>query len=228
MYLRMQKVCGAHEESWSGVPAFAEAYSAFSEKVALIGELGRSQLKITAGVKSQRELAMEETVDITLQCAAALHSYGVKTGDRKLVDAVDITRSDILHTTLRRAIQHVGYIADKAVEHADALEDHGFTAEKLQLMLAKFEVLEAQINAPRDTIVTRKTITRRISSLMKEVDGLIVDHLDSMMKIIRSEAPDFYALYIDARVVANAATRSRASEEPSGDNPGESDDVNSL
>ena len=228
MYLRTQKVCSAHEESWNSVPAFVEAYTAFSEKVAQIGELGRSQLKITAGVKSQRELVVEEAIDIAFQCAAALHSYGMKIGDHKMITGVDVSRTDIVHATLRRAIQHVGYITEKTVEHADALEDYGITAEKQQLMLEKFEALEEQINAPRDAIVTRKTITSKIAKLVNEVDGLITNHMDKLIKVIRTDAPDFYALYINARVVAGTVKRSRASEEPSEENPGESDDVNSL
>jgi hypothetical protein len=228
MYRRVREVCNAHEESWNGVPAFEEAFTVFSEKVALVGELGVSQSHITTGVKHRRETQLEAATESVMQCAAALRSFGVATGNVQLVDLVDIRRSDITQTTLNGAIVRIGGIVQEVEKYTAELEDYGITQEKRELLTTRYEVLRAEIDAPRIAIASRRTVTNRISRLVREIDKLIDDHLDGLVSVIRTEAPEFYELYLSARVVVNTATRHRKPENPSGDKSGEPDDGGSL
>ena len=107
MYRAVRDICSAHVESWNGVPAFAEAFIAFNEKVTLLSRLGMSQSTVTQGVRHQRE----------------------------------------------------------------------------------------------------KSVTDQIKSLILEIDNLIQNHMDTLIRVIQPSAVDFHLRYVNARNVVNYGTR---------------------
>ena len=220
MFVAVRDVCSAHEESWSSVPAFVEVFATFSEKVTLVRDLGRSQSTIIKGVRHQREVLLEEAADIAVQCANALHSYGIRTGNVQLADATDVSKTDILNSTLNGSLETIGFIFNQLEEYAETLEDYGITAEKVQLLNDKLGVLTSQMNTPRRAIISRKTITGQINRLIGEIDDLLDDHLDGLVNILRSESPLFYEEYTNARVIVRSGSRHKNSGDTNDDGLG--------
>jgi hypothetical protein len=101
------------------------------------------------------------------------------------------------------------------------LDDYGVDQTTVDELQTHRDELEAQLGAPRNAIVERKTLTGQIRSLRREIDAILNLQLDKLMEFLREEHPGFFASYKNARVTIDQPATHSSSEVDPGEYPSE-------
>lgn len=97
-------------------------------------------------------------------------------------------------------------IHDRAQENLDALRDFGITPQKLAAFDTAINDYAAKTPNTRTAIVNRRTQTANLRELFKQLDDILINRMDGLMKNFRTSHPDFYNAYLAAREILDPHT----------------------
>jgi len=97
-------------------------------------------------------------------------------------------------------------IHDRAQENLDALRDFGITPQKLAAFDTAINDYAAKTPNTRTAIVNRRTQTANLRELFKQLDDILINRMDGLMKNFRTSHPDFYNAYLAAREIIDTHT----------------------
>ena len=97
-------------------------------------------------------------------------------------------------------------IHDRAAENLDALRDYGITPQKLSAFDAAINDYVAKTPKTRTAIVNRRTQNANLRALFNQLDDILKNQMDGLMKNFRTSHPDFYNAYLAAREVIDPHT----------------------
>jgi hypothetical protein len=224
MYKAVKSTISGNQESWSALPAFATAYAAFSEKLAQLISLGKSQSFSTEGIYSKKRAVRRKLTIEILKLAQGLRAMTMDKGLIILRQRLNVNRTTLELKSEIKAMEIVEFVLESANEFANDLEDYGISEARIQAAEALRDEFKALMAAPRDAIVKRKEITRSINRLATELDSLLKDKLDTLVNLMEDTHRTFHGNYMDARIVVDYGGHHSGSGDDAGLTPEEPDD----
>ncbi len=214
MYQAVMRVIQSNNASWNGLVAFEDAVTRFSQKVTELENLTYKKSKALMGMKSKRDKKREEVAEQAQYVANALCAYASKIGDEKLKVDSHYSPTRLKYSPVSVFLQIVNGLINAANDHLADLEDYGVNQAKVDdLTLAHMEFIEIG-NLPRQAVVSRKVMTRKIKETVSEIDGVLNDQLDKLIVLLTDQDPTFVMTYEGARtIIDRPATRKGSIDE---------------
>jgi hypothetical protein len=199
-----------NEPLYAGIPVFAGTVKDLKSTVEEIeAEALRQSKEERKGVTDEKQKAETEVVNRTVMASNVLLVLAADTKDSTLAEKVKVTKSIMYHQHDSVTLDIARRIHAEAQANAEALEAYGFSKETLvaqETAIARYETL---LVAPRSAVIGTKQKTANIARLLAKTDTQLNDRLDRLMSLFKLSAPDFYAVYFNARNIINTAVRRR-------------------
>lgn len=207
MYKTVQSIVSANAPIWEGVPRFVSMYNTFNERVELLEQSGIRQLNSTVGVSSTLKQLRMNAVEKTAVIANALYVLARDTDNTILRFQTKISLSELKYGSRSQCIHLMETVLYLADEHVSDLEPYGVTIEMVLELNEVFDQLKIAFTRPRTAIIDRMNVTKEILDLESELDILLSEGLDRLMRLFITTNRPFFDAYFNARSVINYGTR---------------------
>lgn len=214
MYRTVESTVDAYSGSWSGLPAFANPYNVFKEKLIQLQNYGKEQSSALIGVSVAKEAQRVKTADKTVKLASALSAYAASIDNEILREQVNVSSTEVLHASRASALQVVERILELATTHLANLGDFGISQSDVEDLEAAHDELNLLFYAPRKAIVDRKYLTDAMDELVNDLDDLLKNTIDKLMVVIKDSDEVFYHKYISARTIVHFGTGHSTGSDP--------------
>jgi hypothetical protein len=203
-----------YEPLYAGIPVFAGTVKDLKSTVKEIEtEAFRLSKAERKGATDEKQKAETELVNRTVTAASVLSVLAADTKNSTLAEKAKVTKSRMYQQHDSETLDIARRIHAEAQANAETLETYGLSKEALaaqETAIARYETLLA---APRVVVTGTKQKTANIAYLFAKTDTLLNDRLDKLMSLFKLSAPDFYAVYFNARNIINTAARKRKQAE---------------
>lgn len=207
-------VLNENNDIYSTVPAIIDAVSELDEVVKQIGIAAQQQSRTTLqSATKEKSDAETNLVTESVKTANALYALAITENNLTLLPKVTITKSMMYQAQNNEMINIANRIAAEAREYAERLQYYGIDnadIEALEAAIARYKNLVAK---PRAVISETKQTTANLVHLFARADTILNDRIDRLMSRFKASAPEFYAVYFNARNIINSSGRKRKQEQ---------------
>lgn len=158
-------------------------------------------------MKNKARKLVNTTTNVFLGCN---RSYAKKIGDDVLYENSNLTMSEIRKikdTEINALVKRLIAYASKNLKE---LASFGMTEKMIEDYGKEADGFINYLAVPQAILAERKTATKNLKKLFKQLDELFIGFLDNyMMQYIKTE-PDFYSDYEHARIIYDDPTISRS------------------
>lgn len=197
----------------AGLAALAEKLALLKTLIVEILKLAGTQSTPTAGAMEAREQALAEATDLALIVAGGVLSFAKNRPE--LAAKVRVNRTQFLRMRRSERMQLAQRIHDAAASVIAQLGGHGLLPPILEELQTKINATEPAINAPRTTAGEKKVATSRLAEIYRQVDDLLENDVDLLLRQLQRTNPTAWQLYQDARTVYDRPGVRSAPEESS-------------
>lgn len=189
--------------------------TAASELLEIVGEIDATRqatLVNSSGLVTEKEYLQVGLIEATYEVSSMLYAYAERSGNAILRASVDFPISDLKKLRDGELNVNCKKILELANANAEALVDYGITDEKRATLANRIEQYEQQLPTHRITVSERKAANDKMKKLIKQASDMIADQLDRLMIRYKTESPDFYSSYLNARKVVDYGIRHEKGE----------------
>ena len=207
MYVVTLDACKRNEVEWAGIPKLVSAINEFETAMNELNELVSEHSVKTVGIASTKALKLEQ---LFIALEDVHNSFKVLAIE--LQDPTMKIRNNFPQTTLRRmsgvALKiHISRVAEDLAEYGAFFEPYGLDSTRLSEIQQLIDECKVIISSPRIAIVQRKNLTDSVLIKSKEIDGILKERIDTMIRLLKRNSPDFFNQYFAARIVINRGVR---------------------
>lgn len=206
MYQSVKLVMDANQLIWQVLIAMVAAFTGFTGKLAALIVAAREQEENIKGYSEQKRLRRITMAEKANEIRSAIQAFAVETGNMVLFEKVNYSLTELLSGSGNRSRSRSQIIHEEAQEHETALADYGVTPEEIAELAEAIESFATIIAQPKEYIAKKKYYTELISSLIKDIDGILKNKMDKLMENFRLTAPQFYKEYFNNRIIFDAKT----------------------
>lgn len=196
-----EEVLNKNQSKWSGKVLFVTVKTAFSTKIEALQNARQRQLDIITGItvdkKELRKLMMEKAESV----ATKLAIYAEDTNDNELVNEVNLSRLQLDRARDEAVAGLCQNIHDHATKHIADLAPYEIDADMLATLQSAIQVYSAKAPQPRAAKAAKKAVTAGIVTLLEDIDKILKNRLDKLMREYKSAEPEFYNAYKAARIL---------------------------
>ena len=208
MYKSIKTVIATNQPAWSTLPAFGTAVQTFNTRLAALEQSAYQQNLALVGVSAVKNAKRALVIERTYAISSGLVAYAVVNNDVELINQMKISRHELEKAGKTKLLLLVDRVLNRASGFVGQLDDYGIDQATVDELQTLRDELDAQLSAPRNAIIERKSQTIRIKTLVKEIDAIIKLQLDKLMEILKEDHPDFFTAYKNARVIVDHRNRS--------------------
>lgn len=213
MYVVTLDTCKQHEGEWAGIPKMVSAVNDFENALNELNALAVSHSTKIIGVSNDKTEKLARLYETLEEVHGAYRALALVTKDSGLR-----IRNRLSPSTLRRmdAVKlktHITRVAEDLIETGAQLEPYGIDGNRLGEILQLIEESMSIISKPRKAIVERKTLTSNLNEKANEIDTIVKELMDNIVRLIKHSSPDFFKDYFAARKVINTGVRHNSSTE---------------
>ena len=208
MYKLVLKTCMTNPAEISAVGSLQGVVDALEQKVHQLQILAAEQAAATMGVKEEKNQHRLATIARVEGIAGALKAFAIANGDEVLKAKLSFTPSKLKTGSSLKTIQVIDRIIESANDHISQLQSSGILPADITELQALRNELDNQFIATRSAIASRKTKTKEVGSLMREIDELLKGQLDNLMLVVKAVHTKFYDRYHTARMIVDYRSKS--------------------
>ncbi len=209
MYDQVARVCASYTSVWDSVPAFVEAHTEFTEKLAELKNYNVLQISATNGVVAQKRLILKSTISAALITSKALSALALKTGDAELLARSIYSNTEWFRGNALLRSARFARLLEDAIEHSTELQDYGIDAAFMAELENRITAYNEVVVDPRKAVIDRKRATSAINRLSSEINTLLSNHMDRILAVFTESAPSFAEDYFNARIVVELKGKRR-------------------
>ncbi|MGQ1947629.1 hypothetical protein ACT3CD_11085 [Geofilum sp. OHC36d9] len=202
MFLSTQSFLDSNASTWSSIPRIVTYKNGFDEIISRIQSKNESS-HLNVGVTQQKGQLKETIAAKTSMLSGILQIIASEQGDEDLVNAVKITRSEIIKLRESDLSATVKNITVKAEENIEALAEFGVTPEVITGINASVDDYNALIGEPRTILSQKYAALSNIEELFDEGNSILKLKLDNSMLLFRENQEEFYQGYLNARTIVD-------------------------
>ncbi|MDX2361256.1 MAG: hypothetical protein QNK23_10645 [Crocinitomicaceae bacterium] len=224
MYRSVLTVIDNYLTSWSVLPAFQIAQLLFKENVTQIESYAQEQRFITLNSGTMKRSKRKSVMELTIPVLSAIRAYADSEGNEALYLEMKFAPSRLRYGNIHETMQLLNLVIEKAEEFLTDLADFGISQGTIDALAEERDSLQDINFMPRNKIVDRKFVTKQIEVLMAQSDALLVERLDHLVRVLKSDELEFSTKYFDARIIVDLKTPKSNSDDHSPDIPDQPDD----
>lgn len=217
MYRNVQRVIEANPQSWENIPAFETAVTQFEQLVTELTERLNNRRQVVIGATTNHIAAREALESEVYFIAKLIHAFAQSTQDLTLAEATKWTRSKLARQRMNNVIPLAEVMLEHAANFQPAIADFGVDQARIAALESAKNRFEIYIDAPRQAIVLRKTMTEEIDTTVRKVDDVLKKQLDALIFIVKTTDPTFFSNYFNARNVIENNRKAKTTEDATPD-----------
>lgn len=203
MYKAVQTVCNDSQAAWNDLPAFSDMFAEFLFELGDLLQLSYQQAMKGAGTTALKEQQRILTIDKAETIANALRAFANTSGNAGLIGQLGFTRSSFERGGSLHTLHLIDQIIALATDSLSGLSDFGVEQVDIDELVQERNDLELAFVSPRDVIVNRKQLTTEIHAKVKNIDNLLHNRMDQLVKVLKSDHPGFVLRYANARTIVD-------------------------
>lgn len=190
----------------AAVPALVSLIILF--KGVIVSILNTAQLADVnlTGIAQDKGSAKSHLAFTASDFADIIGSFASATKNATLKQEINYSHSKLLRMRDEALAPVCRIIHDRAEENLDALRDYGITPQKLTAFDTAINDYAAKTPKTRTAIVNRQAQNANLRELFKQLDDILKNQMDGLMKNFRSTHPDLYNAYLAAREIIDSHT----------------------
>jgi len=209
MYETVVTVCQAHQATWASTAAFSDLHTTLAAKVDLVKALTLAQIADSRGVTATKALVLDGLVEKAGTICNVLAVYALEIGNTELLVRNLFTPSEWRRGSALARINRMQVLLGDAQANEAALLSYGVLASYLTEFEAQIAEYVTLIQQPRVAIINRKSTTLEIKRVLVELEALVSEKMDRMIRVFASTDPRFVARYKDARNIVELKGKRR-------------------
>jgi CarboxypepD_reg-like domain len=190
------------------VPALEQAITAASQLLENIEAINSRRAEKLTGAASKKQQYRVELSRSAMAIASIIGGYAADRRDPELKEAMTFSFSELRYAGDSRLNEYCINILSRARGLGAALEAYGIN----EGMLKEFENLKQLYNdnktQPRNLLAERKDARQQVKELLRELNSIFVDKLDTMLLLFKTSHREFYGQYLVKRTIINPGHRS--------------------
>lgn len=210
MYKVVRQLLGENQAQLESIPALSEIFNSFSNKVAELEFLGMRQGADITGYKKAQVKLRQDTTALARSIAGIITAYAVANGNEVLKAKMHLNSRKFDRSSREQYLSKLQEIIDTASSLESELTNYGIHANHIADLEIKYNTLREDLYVARLKIVERKHLTAAINSMSKELDELLTQSLDHLIKLLKFSHAPFYTKYLIARNIVKYGTRHEA------------------
>ena len=219
MYKAVRTVCTERSASWQQMPAFSYAFSAYTGKLDDLKQAMYDQQAVMLGVKDRKDALRKATIKKSEIIANILRAYAAASDNAVLKESMCFSVSDQLYNNTFGTMLLLNRTAGFARKYEEELLQNGVTNERIKELENMITELGNAFQAVRSAMLIRMSSTTAISVLVAEIDSLLKNQLDLLVKVV--DDPEFEVLYKSARVIVHQRGKKNKKRTDPGELPAE-------
>ncbi len=187
-------------DSIARIPKFAMVVDRIKEICADIDACQIVQQKDLTGITTDKELALENLSDSSIEIAGALYSLAHDQNNHTLMARVNFKPTKIGNMNQSDLLATAGIILDEATKiSGDELVNEGISTEELTNYRELINFFDTIKSSKKEAVIDRSGTTERLSKLFEEANTLVKNKLDRLALQFKRKDPEFYLKYKAAR-----------------------------
>jgi hypothetical protein len=193
--------------------AFKNAFTDFRAIVAQIGANAQKAGVVLKGIAADKTVSKKDLCANAAKTGGLIYAYAAKTGNNKLKQSVDFSKSDLMKLKDGEIAAVCQTIHSAGVENKAALTDYGVTDKKLADLQTAIDSYTGEVAKPRSAIIDRKVTKAQTKDLFKQADALLVEQMDNLIEDFLDTNAQFVAEYKSARIIIDPKTGKKIKDE---------------
>ena len=189
---------------WNSIAKIGEVKNKLTQLSLAIdtSAMQQEQSKVTLGkVKAELKRTIADKADVLND---VVEVFALMNGNEKLAEKMADSASDLYRMKYDDMQRRVKVIIDSATEHqAELIAEYGLTAEQVTDLQNDYDRLNELSGQPREYQISSAVATQTLEELFTEVNNLLENQLDNLMKVFKRRDAAFYMGYEKARMVVN-------------------------
>ena len=214
MYRVVQFHLNTNKSVWTSVPAMVETINDFESLLVEIETYKQQAQENNKGITQMKATQQALVIAHTYELSSLLYVVATKKNDAILAAKVDYTETDLLKKRDNKLVAICLSISEIATEHLDELIDYQVTADELILLKEEIKSFADNLTTGRVSVSERKAANEKMKALFVQVDALLKKQLDRIVVRYRTNEPEFYQIYQNARHIVNYGVRHQKPKEP--------------
>ena len=202
-------ILNSYEEIVMRTPGLNAAHDALYNLIAETERYNRGQLDNGAEITAQKNNARLVLETGIIQICAALAAFATgsnEPGVKKLKDKYQVSDSEITKMRDMPLFSYAYSLYDDATPYATNLEPFASAAEVAQLK-DKADNFNALLPQRRVQVSKSSLSTQNLEDAIAQIDLLLSDTIDILIKPWETKEPDFYKAYKNARIIVDPVSR---------------------
>ena len=207
MYKTTIAVLDENNAIWNPMAPFADAVTRLKNKVSAIDTAAQKQ-ETPTGATLDKAGARDALEDVLFLACEALRVLAHTSNDHDLLALTDITRSGIDKLDVEGLSNRATLVLAQANARKTELATLQVTQANIDELSQALQDYNEVKAGPRQATVERMVQTESLSTLTREVNGILRNEIDPMVNLFSRTHPLFVSNYRAARVIIDrAATR---------------------
>ena len=206
MYQTVGQVCDDEAGIISEIAAFQTAVNQFKAIFAQILETEQIRSQPLTGITAGKSADRANLTKTAAAVAGFLSAYASVTKNAALKSDVNFSNSKLLLMREDMLVQTAQNIHDLGTANAAALKDYGVTAAKSAELQTAIDAFKISMLKPRTAKDQKATLTVNRDELFAQMDDILINQMDFLVKNFEQTHPDFVRKYRQARKIKDPAT----------------------
>lgn len=199
----------SYEEIVMRTPGLNAAHDALANLIGETERHNRGQLNNGTELTTQKKDSRLVLETGAIHIGAAMAAYATASNDpalKKLKDKYQVKDTEIKKKRDMQLFSYAYSLYDDATPFSANLEPFA-SAEEVAQLKDKADNFNALLPQRRTQVSKSSLSTQNLEDAIAQIDNLLNDTIDILMKPWENKEPDFFKAYKNARVIVDAATR---------------------
>jgi hypothetical protein len=210
MFYAATQVLDDNQSRFGHMAELAAAHLQLKGKMILINQHRQVQVVDNTGLTRNKETLREELTILLLRISVGLTAHAAATGDQVLQAKAEYSLSDLKKSSDRILCDIAVLINSLAATFAVALPTYFVGPEELAQFDRLTNEFKSVLPLRRAAASVSKVSTSNINEVIHEIDALLKNKIDLLIKPFRFTQPDFYKAYKNSRTIVNYSGRGKA------------------
>jgi hypothetical protein len=212
MFETTSKVLHKDNSAWNTNIPFVAAVQELDDNINDIRDLSSTQNSDNRGIKHDKDNRRDSLQNQTFAAAGILTFYASTINNRKLLEKVSLTRTDLERARDNALAGIAEQVYQEAAANSTPALPYGLTATMITDLRSAIDEFVKYISKPRDARVGKKEATEQLVKVFADTNILLLERLDKGMELYVKTNNTFYTKYFKGRIIVNSPTIKRALE----------------
>lgn len=201
MYKSIEELLAKQKPVVERVSVFAETLEEFSKKLIEISDIDNKYQRISEGATANKEIAEDALISVMVKTASSLYIFARKTGNESLKPLSKTSSSALKKARDADLQQRAKALYEAAKANLANLDKYGFDQATLDELETRIKDFESSSDSKENKFAESKNARQELGDLFDEANEFVSEDFDTMIELIREDAPTFYGDYQEARLV---------------------------